>query len=127
MKELPASLKKSTYRILPREKSIFGGPFTHDNGSCLGMTWVRSLAVFVPEPTISTLENSVSDVFTVIVVKGNQNMLGNLATESRHLGRRERPEESMTTPGDEMKGHVSLEIGLTFGVSASHRTFRLRH
>lgn len=42
--------------VLPRKKTIFGGPFTHNNGSCLGMSRVCSLTIFVPKPAISTLE-----------------------------------------------------------------------
>lgn len=64
--------------ILAREKAIFGGPFADNNRSCLRMSWVCSLTVFIPEPAISTLQNK-SLVLTLTVTNGYHSMLANLA------------------------------------------------
>lgn len=67
--------------VLPREKTVFGGPFTHNDGSCFRMTWVRSLAVFVAEPAVSTLKDSALVIIRV-VVKRNCNVLAALASRT---------------------------------------------
>lgn len=58
--------------VLTREKTILGGPFTYNNGSCLGVSRVCSFAIFISEPAISTLQNYW--LIPVVIMESNRNV-----------------------------------------------------